>query len=158
MKIISYLHLLIHLLSSYPYSVVEGTVYTYNAADGDTCTSGADADDDADADADSRTLCFPDGACFESLNEAETYYKPQQVSSTTVSSIAMKVPKPFGKGQEVGSPDSRSLETLEVLANTYEYMVDLFQNDTAKSFRDECQMRHELCAFWAVTGECEAVS
>jgi len=152
---ISYLHLLIPLLCLSPYSAAgqqegEGGD-NCNAADGDTCTTT-----DADNENANGALCFPDGECFDTLNEAEIKYKPPAGRSTT---IEMEVPKSFGDAQEVGSANPLYLtKTLEVLAKTHDYMVGLFQNDTAKSYRDECKVRHTLCSFWAAVGECEVVS
>ena len=118
---------------------------TCSAEDGGTCASRAP--DDA------KSLCFPDGGCFGSLDEAVSHY--QRVTTM----IPMEIPKAYGESQRVDSRDPETYKkTLETLAATHEYMTHLYQNDTAKAFRDECTMRHDSCTFWASIGECEAVS
>jgi prolyl 4-hydroxylase len=34
-------------------------------------------------------------------------------------------------------------------------MENVFKNDTAISYRNDCKARHELCAYWAALGECK---
>ena len=149
MRIPLFLQFLIFLLSFYPRPVVcrqeGGTGDTCNASDDGTCASGR---------ADAKHLCFPDGLCFKSIGEAEMHYGSS--GSTSRSYIGMKVPREYGEAQEVGS--TSTVKTLEVLAKTHDYMTDLFRNNTARSYRGGCHMRHESCAFWAAIGECEAVS
>lgn len=133
--------LFVSLLCLYPaVSTEEGEVGTCNEADG----SGTCVSDDR--------RCFPDGACFDTLEEAHRHYWPR--GTTKSPSIAMDVPRQFGTPQELGQ-DSTT-EILEVLATTHDYMDELFRNETAESFRDECHLRHKLCAYWAAIGECEA--
>jgi len=133
--------LLVSLLYLYPaVGTEEGEVGTCNEADG----GGTCASDDR--------RCFPDGACFDTLEEAHRHYWPR--GTTKVSSIAMDVPRQFGTAQEFGQ--NSATEILEVLATTHDYMDGLFRNETAESFRDECHLRHKLCAYWAAIGECEA--
>ena len=144
---ISYLRLFISLLCLTPSSIAgeqegEGTC---NAADGGTCTSS-----DTDTETTGGTICFPDGNCFETMKEAEINYKKQNSRSAV---IEMKAPVSLGDAQEVATEnDQYYTKTLEVLTKTHDYMVDLFQNDTAKSYRNECKVRHELCGFWAAIG------
>jgi len=118
---------------------------TCNAADGDTCASETEIL--------SATICFPDGSCFGSFEEAEINYDdPKKVSL-----MPMVSPKPLGDAQEFDSRNAAYYsKTLETLSRAHDYMVDLFRNDTASSFRDECKVRHKSCAFWAAMGECEA--
>lgn len=149
MRIPLLLQLLISLLSFYLCSVVGrqegGTGSTCNASDDGTCMSGR---------ADAKHFCFPDGLCFKSIREAKMQYRSP--GSTPFSYIGLKVPREYGEAQEVGT--TSTVETLEVLAKTHDYMADLFQNNTARSYRGGCHMRHESCAFWAAIGECDAVS
>ena len=114
---------------------------TCSAQDGGTCGS------------DSNKVCFPDGSCFGSLAEAVSHYQ----GSTGV--IPMQVPEMYGEAQLVDAQDPATYEnTLEHLAKTHQYMTNLYRNETAKAFRDECKLTHESCTFWASIGECEAVS
>ena len=152
---INHLHrLLPFLLPLCLYPVVVGQQEkeggTCDAEGGETCASGADNGVGAH--------CFPDGTCFDSLDEAFIRYYEESDSENFVS-IPMQFPRPYGEDQEVSLQGSESYEeTMEVIAKMHNYMVDVFQNETAKSYREECKMRHKLCAFWAAIGECEAVS
>jgi len=100
-----------------------------------------------------ESFCFPDGECFGSLEEAEISYNDPNKSTH----MQMAVPTSLGERQSVKSVSGHYYkETLEVLARAHDYMLDLFQNNTARSFRNECKLHHELCAYWAAIGECEA--
>ena len=120
----------------------EGGEGTCSAQEDGTCESNSD-----------KQVCFPDGSCFGSLAEAVSHYHGK------TDLIPLQVPSSYGEAQRV---DSREIETnektLEHLAVTHEYMTNLYQNETAKSFRDECKLQHDSCTFWASIGECEAVS
>ena len=128
----------LHFVAGQP----EGGEGTSSAQDGGTCQSNSD-----------KQVCFPDGSCFESLGEAVSHYHGK------VNLMPLQVPKAYGEAQRVDSRDPATNEkTLEYLAKAHEYMTHLYQNETAKSFRDGCKLQHDSCAFWASIGECEAVS
>ena len=71
--------------------------------------------------------------------------------------VEPKLPQPYGESQRVDFPGKYE-KVVKTLALTHEYMTNLFQNDTAKSFRDKCQLKDDSCAYWAAISECEAVS
>lgn len=51
----------------------------------------------------------------------------------------------------------KSLETQQRIQEVNDYMFNkVFVKPEYKSVRKECKNRHELCAFWAVIGECDA--
>lgn len=117
-----------------------------------TCAS-SEENNNSNNDEDEGDVCFPDGECFESLDEAVWHYR--QFTKT----VELIVPKNYGQAQNVDASDPYAYEKiLETLAATHEYMKELFQNDTAKDYRDQCKMNHNDCTFWASTGECDAVS
>ncbi len=126
-----------------------------------TCSAdGTCANDDAHDDVDDEDYddyddwCFPDGECFDSLEEAASYYQEQPTRL-----IELVDPVSYGEAQKVDSRNPEVYEkTLETLADTHHYMTDLFQNDTAKPFRDVCKLKHQDCVLWASTGECDKVS
>ena len=123
-----------------------------SAQDGATCASFKQDNDDDDGDGDDDgSLCLPDGACFGSLGEAISHCTRR----TTM--VEPKLPQPYGESQRVDFPGKYE-KVVKTLALTHEYMTNLFQNDTAKSFRDKCQLKDDSCAYWASIGECEAVS
>ena len=116
------------------------------SADGTCASSEEEHDDD-------YYLCFPDGECFESFDEAVWHYR--QLTDR----IELIVPQNYGEDQRVDDKDIYAYEkTLETLAATHAYMKELFQNDTAKDYRDKCKMNHTMCTYWASLGECDAVS
>ncbi len=116
------------------------------SADGTCESSEEEHDDDFD-------LCFPDGECFEALDEAVWHYRQ------FTEAIELILPKNYGEAQLVDSTDPYVYEkTLKTLASTHEYMKELFQNDTAKDYRDQCKMNNSACTFWASVGECDVVS
>jgi hypothetical protein len=117
------------------------------------CTIDADGQETCVASpgqAPSKELCLPDGHCWVSLDKAleERFNnKPDGVH------VELSKPVPFGEAQQVAGADNA--KTVQVLSETYEYMVSVYNNETTKSFRDGCQCRHEHCAFWAAIGEFE---
>ncbi len=119
---------------------------TCSAQDGTTYETFKHDNEDGDG-----SLCLPDGACFGSLGEAISHCTRR----TTM--VEPKLPQPYGESQRVDFPGKYE-KVVKTLALTHEYMTNLFQNDTAKSFRDKCQLKDDSCAYWAAIGECEAVS
>jgi hypothetical protein len=97
-------------------------------------------------------ICLPDGHCWDGLEVAlASQFTSNNVEGTHVS---LTKPVPFGDAQLVGGNDRA--KTVQVLADTYQYMVKVYNNETTKSFRDGCHCRNELCAFWAAIGELSA--
>lgn len=120
---------------------------TCNAAAGGTCPS------ETEAHSETKSHCFPDGSCFDSILEAgKKYHDPSSISF-----VPMDIPKPFGESQELNPTDPENYtKTLQVLSKTHDYMVDLYQDDTAEVYRSHCKVNNKLCAFWAAIGECDA--
>lgn len=139
----TFISLFLFLISHYVFGQQEDG--TCRAQNDTTCTSfKKEKDDDG-------SLCLPDGACFGSLVEAISHCSRR----TTI--VEPKLPKPYGKSQRVDFPGKYE-NVVKTLALTHEYMTNLFQNDTAKSYRDKCQLKNDSCMYWAAIGECEAVS
>lgn len=108
---------------------------------------GANDDPNNDTKDNEGRLCFPDGSCFDSMQEADVHYKTQ------THHVPLSTPVNYGEPQQVAGPDW--YKSMQIVQSTNTYMTEQFQNDTAKPYRDECKCRHELCAFWAAIGECE---
>ena len=96
-------------------------------------------------------ICFPDGNCFSSEEDAAAKYRTSLDSYVKLDIDGRSVN--YGDDQQVAGSHWKS--TMDVIMKTNEYMAKVFQNDTAKSYRNECKARHEQCAFWAASGECE---
>jgi hypothetical protein len=96
-------------------------------------------------------LCLPDGHCWDGLETALAEHFPSNKVDGEGTKVSLIKPVPFGDAQIVAGVDHA--KTVQVLGDTYQYMVEIYSNDTAKSFRDGCQCRHENCAFWAAIGE-----
>lgn len=94
-----------------------------------------------------KEICLPDGHCWDSLETAMAEHFP----AAAAVSVPLTKPVPFGEAQQVAGDDRA--KTVRVLADTYEYMVKVYSNDTTESYRDGCHCRHEHCAFWATIGE-----
>jgi hypothetical protein len=120
---------------------VEGSeVTTCTVDDGDgatSCTALADT-------AKTGQLCFPDGSCFDTIEEAANKY------SKGVNFVSLDEPVHFGDRQQVSGEHWKS--TMDVIVKTQQYMQGVFMNDTMKGYREECKCRHELCAFWSAIG------
>ncbi|KAL3907395.1 MAG: hypothetical protein SGILL_008895 [Bacillariaceae sp.] len=96
-------------------------------------------------------FCLPDGTCHESLERAVTEFTTS--GDNDVQHVALTHPVKFGEAQQVAGKDN--IKTLQVLANTFEYMDAVYKNATTKSYRSGCKCYNELCAFWAAIGECD---
>lgn len=126
-----------------------------NASDrSQVCTIDANGEETCEAAAlepsqtPSKELCLPDGHCYDSLSTALSEKFNDQTEGTYVE---LTNPVPFGEAQQVAGTDNA--KTVQILAETYEYMVGVYKNDTTESFREECLCRHEHCAFWAAIGK-----
>jgi hypothetical protein len=94
-------------------------------------------------------ICLPDGHCWDGLETAlSEHFSSSKEEGTYVS---LTTPVPFGEAQIVAGDDTA--KTVQVLADTFQYMVKVYSNETTESFRDGCHCRHENCAFWATIGE-----
>jgi len=102
-----------------------------------------------------KEVCFPDGKCFESKEEAESYYTNKHYKNKSFK-MAIRKPTSFGSTQEVVLDNNQQYftKTLEVLSKSHDYMIQISQDDTAVTFRRECKLRNELCIFWAAIGTC----
>ncbi len=131
----------------------EGATCSIGPAGEEYCENTAESNAIKNDDKQDHSFCLPDGACFESIGAALLHYERLNHS------IQPRNPRPYGESQQISfSTVAKKTKTLEVLALTHEYMTNLFQNETAKPFRNECKLRSEKCAYWASIGECEAVS
>eukprot|EP00525_Craspedostauros_australis_P008656 CAMPEP_0198134680 /NCGR_PEP_ID=MMETSP1442-20131203/60200_1 /TAXON_ID= /ORGANISM="Craspedostauros australis, Strain CCMP3328" /LENGTH=346 /DNA_ID=CAMNT_0043795827 /DNA_START=313 /DNA_END=1353 /DNA_ORIENTATION=+ len=60
----------------------------------------------------------------------------------------------FGENQKVTGVDS--VTTMRIIEEMVEYMTDtVYANTNMQDVASECQVRNELCAFWAAIGECK---
>ena len=153
MKISNLLLLLIALclcLSTY-------YVVTSQEAEGGTCDPGDNTciADDSTTTTSARTtqqrkddVCFPDGKCFNSIKEAEIYYKKKHDQKQAFK-MDIRTPTKFGEAQEIALDSNQQqsyiTKTLEVLSKSHDYMIEIYQDDTTASFRKECKLRNELC-------------
>jgi hypothetical protein len=118
---------------------------TIDANGEETCQDSSNKANANDSGATSKEFCLPTGVCYESLEAAST-----MLTSSLEYLVNLDKPVSFGEAQQVSG--ERSLETLQVLADTYKYMVQVYQNETTKPFREGCQCRDKLCSFWAAIG------
>ena len=153
MKISNHLLLLIALclcLSTY-------YVVTSQEAEGGTCDPGDNtciADDSTTTTSASTTqqrkddVCFPDGKCFNSIEEAEIDYKKKHDQKQAFK-MDIRTPTKFGEAQEIALDSNQQqsyiTKTLEVLSKSHDYMIEIYKDDTTASFRKECKLRNELC-------------
>ena len=153
MKILSYHLLLIALclcLSTY-------YVVTSQEAEGGTCDPGDNTciADDSTTTTSARTtqqrkddVCFPDGKCFNSIEEAEIDYKNKHDQKQAFK-MEIRTPTKFGEAQEIALDSNQQqsyiTKTLEVLSKSHDYMIEIYKDDTTASFRRECKLRNELC-------------
>ncbi|KAG7363693.1 2-oxyglutarate/Fe(II) oxygenase [Nitzschia inconspicua] len=108
----------------------------------------------SELDQENRTsFCLPDGLCWDSLDVAlvDKFHDPTKETYH----VELINPVPFGSAQRVKEVDNAKNKTVQILGETYQYMMGLFKNDTAESFRDGCHCRNDNCALWAANGECE---
>ena len=92
-------------------------------------------------------VCLADGQCFADDQEARDHYHPgKQVEMYLDAPYSVS----FGESQQVAGDNWK--DTLEVISKTKEYMIEVFNNDTLRSVRNECKCRHEFCSFWAAIG------
>jgi len=93
-------------------------------------------------------VCFPDGKCFNSIEEAEFYYKNKHDHKQAFK-MDIRKPTKFGEAQEIALDSNQQqsyiTKTLEVLSKSHDYMIEIFKDDTIASFRKECKLRNELC-------------
>ena len=153
MKISNHLLLLIALclcLSTY-------YVVTSQEAEGGTCDPGDNTciADDSTTTTSARTtqqrkddVCFPDGKCFNSIEEAEIDYKNKHDQKQAFK-MDIRTPTKFGEAQEIALDSNQQqsyiTKTLEVLSKSHDYMIEIYKDDTTASFRRECKLRNELC-------------
>ena len=93
-------------------------------------------------------VCFPDGKCFNSIEEAENDYKNRH-DHKQASKMDIRTPTKFGEAQEIALDSNQQqsyiTKTLEVLSKSHDYMIEIYKDDTTASFRRECKLRNELC-------------
>jgi hypothetical protein len=93
-------------------------------------------------------VCFPDGKCFSSIEEAEINYKNKHDEKQSFN-MDIRKPTKFGNAQEIALDSNQQqsyiTKTLEVLSKSHDYMIEIFKDDTTVSFRKECKLRNDLC-------------
>ena len=152
MKISNHLLLVVLCLCLSTYYVV-----TSQEAEGGTCDPGDNTciADDSTTTTSARTtqqrkddVCFPDGKCFNSIEEAEIDYKNKHDQKQAFK-MDIRTPTKFGEAQEIALDSNQQqsyiTKTLEVLSKSHDYMIEIYQDDTTASFRRECKLRNELC-------------
>jgi hypothetical protein len=114
--------------------------------------SNSDSADGDDSQQQQKQMCLPNGKCYDSLDDmVKAYPYPDEQKFVN---IELTSPMEFGDPQQIAGPNKKEL--LQLLSETYDYMLkDVFQNETAKSYRNDCKLRNELCTFWSSIGECE---
>ena len=132
-------------------------VVTSQEAEGGTCdfSDNTCIADDSTTTTSARTtqqrkddVCFPDGKCFNSIEEAEIDYKNKHDQKQAFK-MEIRTPTKFGEAQEIALDSNQQqsyiTKTLEVLSKSHDYMIEIYQDDTTASFRKECKLRNELC-------------
>ena len=133
-------------------------VVTSQEAEGGTCDPSDNtciADDSTTTTSASTTqqqskddVCFPDGKCFNSIEEAEIAYKKKHDQKQAFK-MDIRTPTKFGEAQEIALDSNQQqsyiTKTLEVLSKSHDYMIEIYKDDTTASFRKECKLRNELC-------------
>jgi hypothetical protein len=100
----------------------------------------------------------PDGTCLaQVVVENHNVLPGMTIKSKDDDGIAM-VDTGFGVDQQsVGAHRDAILQRFREIQN---YMNDRVlkasTDDVLSTVASECQLRHELCTFWAIIGECEA--
>jgi len=97
-------------------------------------------------------------SCY--INPADdTVGKPyvfKDKSLTELSDIeVLEVVKEYGEPQQVDGTQEKRASSFNVVLESIDYMRGL-GNSLKQEIKDECKNKHELCAFWASIGECEA--
>jgi len=87
-------------------------------------------------------VCHTEGVCFASESEAHEYY-----------SDGVIIPIDFGEDQSIAGPDWK--KTLDNLEKSKKYMKEVVSGPEFDGVRSGCQVRNQLCSFWAAIGECE---
>ena len=152
MKISNHLLLIALCLCLSTYYVV-----TSQEAEGGTCDPSDNTciADDSTTTTSARTtqqrkddVCFPDGKCFNSIEEAEIDYKNKHDQKQAFK-MDIRTPTKFGEAQEIALDSNQQqsyiTKTLEVLSKSHDYMIEIYKDDTTASFRRECKLRNELC-------------
>jgi hypothetical protein len=83
--------------------------------------------------------CTAEGVCFNSDEEAAKHYWKGRLVDVN-----------FGEPQQVAGEEWK--KTLDVIAKTKEYMVQVRTNATMAPLVKECKLRNPLCSFWAAIG------
>ena len=130
---------------------------TSQEVEGGTCDPGDNTciADDSTTTTSARTtqqrnddICFPDGKCFNSIEEAEIDYKNKHDQKHAFK-MGIRKPTKFGEAQEIALDSNQQqsyiTKTLEVLSKSHDYMIEIYKDDTTASFRKECKLRNELC-------------
>jgi hypothetical protein len=89
--------------------------------------------------AEEEQTCTAEGVCFNSDEEAKKHYFNGRL-----------VDIDFGEPQQVAGEQWKN--TLDVVAKTKEYMVQVRRNMTMAPVVNDCKLRNALCSFWAAVG------